>query len=125
MGEIRRYICSCGYEKEVSVGAGLSGCSIPAIKRFFPEDTSLFLKEKEAGNVTSFLLENALASCDYCCELVTVPYFHYHLSNRQKRSFFSGCPNCKKMLFPIEDTTHISCPKCGKEMNYIEVGDWD
>lgn len=126
MGEIRKYTCSCGYEKELFTGAGLQGININTISRYISaEALKLFLKKKERGEVSLFLLENALVLCPECLELSAVPYFHYELTDGQQQIFLPSCPLCARTDLQIQNPEHIRCPKCSNTMEYRTVGNWD
>lgn len=126
MGQIRKYVCSCGYEKELFTGAGLQGVNINAIARFFPEDIVQLFKEKRSqGEVRSYLLENAVISCIDCRELYTVPFFHYELTDESQKCYLTSCPVCQKSGDVIADQDKVSCPKCGCKMEFAEMGNWD
>lgn len=125
MGKIRDYICSCGYQKKIFAGAGINGCNLNAIMRFFPEEAKLFLKEKEAGKVKSYLLENATVECFHCKSLESVPCFSYQTEEGLKTCIMEKCPTCGSQVTRVEDEEHIKCPKCGLPMGYSETGDWD
>ena len=61
MGEIRKYICSCGYEKDLQTGGGLSGCNVRRIAKHFPKETEAFLKEREEGRVKRYIMRSRIA----------------------------------------------------------------
>lgn len=126
MGEIRKYTCSCGYEKDLFVGAGLQGVNINAVGNYFSEDAvNRFRELRECGEVRSYLLENAVISCTDCQELATVPYFHYELADGEEKVFLSSCPACEKLTDGIINPDSVICPKCGREMEFVPIGDWD
>ncbi len=125
MGEIRDYVCSCGYQKRIFIGAGLNGCNTDAIKRFFPKEIEAFLREKQAGMVQSYLLSNAVIACTYCKEIETVPCFSYQTYKGTVTHLKEMCSVCGKQVDQQTDEENIKCPKCGLRMNYNSVGNWD
>jgi len=126
MGEIRRGICpQCGYEKELHVGAGIAAINVSMIEGLFPaEIMAEFKAKKAAGEVKGFLLEQVPAMCGECKELLTVPFFHYELTNGEKKKYLMACSKCAR---PVEvlGAGAVSCPKCGAEMEFLPGGDWD
>lgn len=126
MGEIRKYTCSCGYEKELFTGAGLNGINCNMIARYLPEEAfRIFMERKNSGEVYTFLLENALICCAECRELAAVPYFHYELENGKKLEYLTACPSCGRAKVYQEGPERVICPKCGGKMKYQVVGNWD
>lgn len=125
MGEIRRYICSCGYEKDLHTGGGLSGCNVRRIAQHFPKETEAFLKEREEGRVKRYIMENEISYCENCQEIYAVPAFSYTRKDGYTCHFPGSCPVCGGAVLQAEDEEHIVCPKCGKRMQYMFAGDWD
>lgn len=126
MGEIRKYTCSCGYQKDLFVGAGLQGINISAIERFFSEDiVQPFKEQRSRDEVQSYLLENAIISCSGCKELFTVPFFHYELTDGEQKCYITPCPVCQKPGDVITSANKVPCPKCGCQMEFEATGHWD
>lgn len=125
MGEIREYICSCGYHKMIFAGAGINGCNLDAIKCFFPEEVTSFLEAKEAGKIEAYLLGNAIVECSNCKNLESVPCFSYQTEEETKICIKPDCPVCGSTVNRVEDEEHVKCPKCSLPMKYSETGDWD
>lgn len=126
MGEIRKYTCSCGYGKDLFVGAGLQGVNSNAVARHFSADiVEAFQERRERGEVDAFLLENGIISCPDCRELSAVPYFHYQLHGGEEKAFLSPCPGCGKSGMEVVDPDSVVCPECGQKMEFVPIGDWD
>lgn len=126
MGEIRRYFCSCGYEKKLFTGAGLQGMNQNAIARYFAEDIVRSFKERQKnGEIRSYLMENAIICCQDCRELYTVPYFHYETEDGRKRHYLTVCPVCKKPASDMVNPAAVLCPQCGCKMDFESAGNWD
>lgn len=125
MGEIRDYVCNCGYQKRVFTGAGINGCNLNAIMRFFPKEAEQFLKERQTGGVQSYLLGNAIVECTHCKKIDTVPCFSYKTASKTVTYMQEACLICGNQVNRIEEEENIRCPKCGLRMNYTEVGNWD
>lgn len=125
MGEIRNYSCSCGYQKKIFAGAGLNGCNLNAIKRFFPEESERFEKERQAKRVQSYLLRNAIIKCPNCKKIETVPCFEYQTTEGTITFMNEKCPDCGACVDRVEDDENVTCPECGLKMNYNKTGEWD
>lgn len=125
MGDIRKYTCMCGYEKEVFAGGGLAGCNIPHIANFFPEGAKALQKEREEGRIKRYLMENEISYCNQCREIQALPVFSYTRKDGYTCRFESNCPVCGCSVSRAEDEENLACPKCGKKMEYSITGDWD
>lgn len=124
MGQIRKYSCQCGYEKQAFTGAGMHGCNLRMIQRFFPEEADMLIREKE--RVKMYMLQNVLAECETCQKLFDVPQLLYQKEGEaQKACIMDVCPECEKPMTVREDIENVKCPLCGKKMIYEIAGDWD
>lgn len=126
MGEVRKYTCSCGYSKELPIGAGMMGVNVSSIKNNFPE-TALeeFLKEKEAGHITDYLNQNQLGICENCQSLIVASHLAYTKQDGSKKHIINGCPECGNQFTLVNNPDDVSCPKCGKPLTYELTGHWD
>lgn len=125
MGDIRKYVCKCGYEKELFAGGGLGGCNISHIANFFPKEVKVFQKEREEGRVRQYIMENEISYCGQCQDIYALPAFSYKRTDGYTCHFASACPVCAGSVTRVEDEENIACPKCGKKMEYMVLGDWD
>lgn len=126
MGTVKLFKCSCGYEKTLFMGCGLSAMRLDAIKASVPENIyAQFESEKNARKIKDFILSHAVLSCPDCLELNTVPDFSYETTADKKIRWTAPCPVCRKSCAPIDNSEHIFCPKCGREMTSNETGQWD
>lgn len=124
MGQIYRISCKCGYEKEAYIGGGISACNISMVNRVFSDE-----KCKEFNNyygnkeVKSFFVENKLAYCESCKEVITMASLEVTLINGMKLRIINDCHVCGNKIEILEES--IMCPKCGEEMVKTEIGQWD
>ncbi len=125
MGEIRRYFCKCGYQKDLFTGGGLGGCNIGMIANFFPKEAETFLKERNEGRVKRYIMENEISYCSHCQEILALPAFSYTRKDGYTCHFESKCPACQGAVSRAGDEENLTCPKCGSRMQYVAVGDWD
>lgn len=126
MGEITRYLCSCGYEKEASLGIGLSARNKNRIRlAFAPDSISHFTSSDVANKLQNYQLENTLVFCPKCNEILTVPKLSYTLKSGSEHSIIGSCSICQNDVEPISDTQIVACPKCHKQMDAIYSGHWD
>lgn len=125
MGEIRKYACKCGYEKDIYAGGGLSGCNLNFIAKFFPDEMDFFQKEREAGKIENYIMENELLFCPECGDIMAVPVFSYTRTDGRTSRFIGSCPVCGGIAEQLADEDHIQCPNCGEKMEYAVTGDWD
>lgn len=125
MGDIRKYFCKCGYEKELFAGGGLGGCNVSHIAKFFPEEVKAFQKERNEGRVRQYIMENEISYCERCQDIYALPVFSYKRKDGYTCRFASACPVCGGSVVQMEDEENIACPKCGKKMEYMVMGDWD
>lgn len=125
MGDVRRYKCQCGYEKQLMIGGGRNSQNLKIICKDIPEDIfSEFMRKKFAKTVLEYGIVNSAISCPECEELFVVSEFSYTLSDAEVR-YVTACPNCGEEHTPIEDSDLILCPKCNKQMTYSVEGLWD
>lgn len=126
MGEIRKYVCKCGYEKELNIGGGLLGCNVEHIARFFPVETETFKKERAAGMIQSFMMENELSYCPrHGGELMAVEAFSYTKKDGSVCHYVRPCPECGGKVIRLMDEENVVCPRCGEVMKHSFLGDWD
>lgn len=126
MGEIRKYNCACGYEKELPIGVGMMGMNLMMIKRIFPKDAlSDFLKEKENGHIESYISKNQLGLCTNCHSLIVSPHLQYTKQDGSEKHIMMPCPDCGEKFSPIDNPDDVHCPQCGKKMAYETAGNWD
>ncbi len=126
MGQVKRYECDCGYERQVCAGVGLAGENISIIEKCIPRNlTEKFKEELSAGNIERFLLSNALISCGKCKKLHTVSAFDFTLRDGAKISYTAPCPKCGAKCERVDDKSGVLCPKCGKVMACRIEGHWD
>jgi|GEM_PF-4835497 len=123
MGETYRISSECGYTKELDIGGGLAACDIDMVNKVFSEEKLIEFKNHYSNReIKSFLLENALAFCDKCKEIMTVSALTAQLIDSEKLVIINDCPSCGNRI-QIIDTPF--CPKCGKKMIMEEIGHWD
>ena len=125
MGEIRDYSCSCGYEKRIFAGAGLNGCNLNVIKRFFSKEAEQFEAERQAKRVQSYLLKNAIVECPHCKKIESVPCFSYQTGEGTITFIKEECPDCGGKVNRLKDEENVACPECGLQMTYNQSGNWD
>lgn len=126
MGEITRYLCSCGYEKEACLGFGSSARNKNRIRLLFPPDSiSNFISSDATNELQNYQLESTLAFCPKCNEIQTVPKLSYTLKSGSEYSIIGSCPICQNNADPISNTQEVTCPKCQKQMDAIYFGHWD
>ena len=126
MGEIRNYICGCGYHEELYTGIGLNGRNMHMISHFFPEEAEKFRQKKEEKLISTYVLANVLAACPNCNKLVIVPGFTYQRRDESFADcFMKDCADCDSEVFAVLNTEKVPCPKCGAVMDYKITGDWD
>jgi DNA-directed RNA polymerase subunit RPC12/RpoP len=126
MGEVYSYECKCKYKKKLEIGAGMWSINRERIRQLCPDDVMAEFDVAESEkNVTSYLLENALASCASCRQLIVVPYFHYETKSGEKKEYWGKCTRCGDKPLIWQDYEHVRCPRCGEEMSRRQVGQWD
>lgn len=125
MGDIRKYICKCGYEKELFAGGGMNGCNMHHIAEYFPEAAKAFQKERDEGRAVQYIMENEISYCEQCQEIYALPAFSYRRKDGYICHFASACPVCGGSVSRVEDEENTACPKCGRKMGYLPLGDWD
>lgn len=125
MGDIRHYKCSCGYNKDVSLGEGLNAIRINAVSRIFPDEAreiSESLKKKEN---TYFSLGNTLALCRECKELKATAKLSFSINEGSEKTIcLDTCDKCNNPM-EIVDIDTVKCPKCGNVMDFEVTGNWD
>lgn len=125
MGEIRKYACICGYERELFTGGGLGGCNVRHIARFFPKEVQALERERSEGRISRYVMENEVSVCQNCRELYALPAFSYTRKDGYTCHFAGSCPDCGSSVARVEDEERPECPKCGQKMQYLVAGDWD
>lgn len=125
MGEIKKYMCKCGYSKDIFSGGGLLGCNTDYIGKFFPDEIKRFRKEQDAGQILSYFMENRLFLCPQCQDIMALPVFIYTRENGHTSRFMGACAECGGYAEQIEDEENVKCPKCGQNLSYMKVGNWD
>ena len=140
MGKIIRYNCKCGYTQDLFEGYGMLSINLPAIGKFFPEETENFQTLKKSGRINHFGMMNKPCVCPSCKTLQTMPVFSYETVDGEKRDFAkTPCPACGTSMLPLKDDMVseaendnvspspgvVSCPKCQSPMQHNTVGHWD
>ncbi len=123
MGDIRNYVCSCGYEQRIFYGAGMAARNMQTIERFFPEEAKMLAEEKE--NFEKYLLQHMFAKCESCKKLLTVPQLMYQKKGESPQYVQLACPECGKEPVSCETEEQVACPVCGEPMRYDVIGAWD
>lgn len=126
MGIVLNYHCSCGYEREICIGAGRQALRTDTLPEFFSKETLAdFYQAEAAGKISSHLCENVLAFCSACNEYHDIPLFHYTFKDETSRSLFGSCPVCGRSVMRLNETDTITCPNCLKPITARQVGHWD
>lgn len=122
MGEIRNYMCECGYNAEIFAGAGMRGIDIELIKKFFPEEGKFISENRNL--VRRYLLKNAIAECDKCKKIFSVSCLEYNIDGEEK-VVFKDCPECQSKVVIHGDKDELACPVCKRIMKSDSIGHWD
>lgn len=125
MGQVRDYVCECGYQKRLFLGGGMNGRNLQMIQKHFPRETETFQEKRQNGKTGSYLLSNASVECSECKELYSVPCFTYESEGQMITVTNGKCPTCESTTVKVRDEEHINCPKCGRIMEYHNAGMWD
>ena len=124
MGSIYKISCDCGYEKQLNIGGGIASCSLSTVNRMFSdEELKEFNSYYKNNKVKSFFVENELAFCNKCKEIMTVAVLRVELISNEKIQIVSKCLICSNEVQILGDS--VVCPKCGQEITKEDIGDWD
>ena len=124
MGQTLNLTCSCGYKKDIQVGAGLLSIKEDTIRRLFtPEELAGFDRALKSGEAGFFMHTQKIAYCKACSDLFSAPELSYG-SDEQKKYVLKPCPECGGQLASRDDPG--DCPKCGKVLSAEPVNVmWD
>lgn len=124
MGKICKILCKCGYTKKLYVGGGLAACNINMVNMVFSEEKlKQFNSYYKNNEVKGFFVENELALCGKCKEIITVAVLRAELTDNRKLKIVNDCPKCNEKVKVLSELG--VCPKCGEKMMEQDVGDWD
>lgn len=124
MGKVCRISCKCGYTKELYIGGGLAACNINMVNMVFSkEKLKEFNSYYKNNEVKGFFVENVLAICEKCKEIITVAVLKFELTDNRKLEIINDCSECNEKVRTLSEL--CVCPKCGGRMMEQDIGDWD
>lgn len=126
MGIVLTYQCTCGYRREVCIGAGIRAMRTDILPTFFSDDELTdFYRSENSGEVTEQLCENIFAFCPACNDYHDVPFFHYTCRDGSTHFLTGACPECGNTVVRVKETDSITCPDCLKLITAVQTGRWD
>ncbi len=113
MGDTRYFSSICGYEKQLDLGGGLNAINKEFISRVFPD--------ADFSGIGRPIMENALAVCGRCREIMAVPVLKDMDTGKVIKKL--PCPLCNGEADLAEEP--VKCPQCGSPMESFPAGNWD
>lgn len=125
MGDVRKYNCTCGYSKELNVGAGLAAFNLRLINKTFPEACEKLKALINDKQDTDYWMDNAIISCPSCKDLMTISRLTINTKSNGSRIYLNNKCNICGCDISVINENDVKCPKCGKNMAFEITGNWD
>ena len=125
MGYILNLTCKCNYNKNLYLGSGMFLPDENMVFETFPkEKITDFTKAFEDKTLTFFYIEQKMAFCPTCNEIVASPVLCFQI--REESYFYhSECNECKGTLEFHDSDEKCTCPLCGLLIAPSDGGMWD
>jgi hypothetical protein len=125
MAQMLNLNCSCGYNKEVTIGEGLMALNTDRIRDIFTHTELEDFEEALDEGSCSYGYGSRIAFCEACDDIVTAIVLRYSnvLSDgsfTEENLVIKPCPDCDNEVTLLEEP--YDCPKCKKILSLTTAG---
>jgi hypothetical protein len=125
MGEIYKANCSCGWNTELFLGAGMNATNIRFIQNYLNEkDAAEFIETFEKGLIKTFELSNVPYYSKENQTVGSISKFSYKLHSGQDIEIIGKCPPSENQIQLLKNDD-IFCPICHNKVILEQTGHWD
>lgn len=124
MGTILKGVCeNCGYQENVFIGGGMRDCDPKIALAVTNNHPSLAAALKKNAR---FTIDRKLATCVRCKKFTVEIHVTYQEPDKPEQTIVMPCGACgARLSYLPRKGNHLSCPKCGRIVDFFPAGHWD